>query len=345
MGLGRVPSAGAALVAAGSDTDPATPSTAPEASPVSKESRRRQRMAGQAPGTGPDASERRPASGTSASIRSDRPSTGPRGTERAGRRDRARPVPPASFLQRYRRWLLAAAVVAVVAIVGAGVFSAATQPAYACSNVWQPNATASPAADASPQPGFVQPDMGNTHVAVGTIVTYTYCPPASGRHYNASGQGPIPARPYGPTDAVIPEGWVHNLEHGGLVILYRGAEADQAALRALYDAVPVSPVCGFEPGGNAPGPVIARFDDMAWPYAALVWDRVLPMESVDTAAILDFYARYGERTNPEKLCQASPSPSVEPGASSAPPASPAASTSALPSAGPSQSAAPSTSPN
>jgi hypothetical protein len=104
-------------------------------------------------------------------------------------------------------------------------------------------------------------------------------------------------------------------------------------------------VCGFEPGGNAPGPVIARFDDMAWPYAALVWDRVLPMESVDTAAILDFYARYGERTNPEKLCQASPSPSVEPGASSAPPASPAASTSALPSAGPSQSAAPSTSPN
>jgi hypothetical protein len=112
---------------------------------------------------------------------------------------------------------------------------------------------------------------------------------------------------------VIPEGWVHNLEHGALVVLYKGAEGDQAALRSLFDAVPNSPICGFPPGGNAPSPVVARFDDMAWPYAALVWDRVLPLETVDTAVILDFYARYGERTNPEKLC-ASPSPSVEPSA-------------------------------
>jgi hypothetical protein len=225
--------------------------------------------------------------------------------------------------------------VAVVAVVGAGVFAAATQPAYACSTVWQPSPTASPAADASPQPGFVQPDMGNSHVATGTIVRYTYCPPASGRHYNQPGvAGPIPARPYGPSDTVIPEGWVHNLEHGGLVILYRGAEADQAALRSLYDAIPASPVCGFEPGGQSPGPVIARFDQMAWPFAALVWDRVLPLETLDEAAILDFYARYGERANPEKLCEASPSPSAEPSASgsAAPSVAPSPSSSAAPSA-------------
>ena len=281
---------------------------------MSKESRRRQRMAGQAAGERAGATDRRPASDVAGSKRPDRPSTSPRGTERAGRRERARPVPPASFVQRYRRWILAAGVVAAVAIVGAGVFSAATQPAFACSTIWQPSPTASPAADASPQPGYVQPDMGNSHVQVGTVVKYTYCPPASGRHYNASGQGPIPARPYGPNDTVIPEGWVHNLEHGALVVLYKGAEADQTALRSLYDAIPNSPVCGFPPGGNAPSPVIARFDDMAWPYAALVWGRVLPLETIDTAAILDFYARYGERTNPEKLC-ASPSPSVEPSAS------------------------------
>lgn len=216
---------------------------------------------------------------------------------------------------------MAAGVLAVVAIVGAGVFSAATQPAYACSTSWQPSATPSPAANASPQPGYVQPDMGNRHVPVGTAVKYTNCPPASGRHYSESGQGPIPARPYGPSDTVIPEGWVHNLEHGALVVLYKGAEADQTALRSLFDAMPNSPVCGFPPGGNAPSPVIARFDDMAWPYAALVWGRVLPLQTVDTAAILDFYARYGERTSPEKLC-APPSPSVEPSGSTAPSGSP-----------------------
>ncbi len=99
------------------------------------------------------------------------------------------------------------------------------------------------------------------------------------------------------------------------MILYRGAEVDQAPLRTLYDAVPVSPVCGFEPGGNSPGPVVARFDDMAWPYAALVWDRVLPLETLDQAAILDFYARYGERTNPEKFCDPNASPSAGPSAS------------------------------
>lgn len=325
---------------------------------MSKESRRRQRTAGQASGNVPGANDRRP-SGTSTSATagaatrsttggSDRPrSTSPTGSQRTGRRERSRPAVRQSFLQRYRRWLLAAAVVAVVAIVGAGVFASATQPAFACSNVWTPDPTASPAADASPQPGYVQPDMGNNHVAVGTVIKYTYCPPASGRHYFAAGQGPIPARAYGPNDTVIPEGWVHNLEHGGLVILYKGADADQTALRALYDAVPVSPVCGFQPGGNSPGPVVVRFDQMAWPYAALVWDRVLPMQALDQAAVLDFYARYGERTNPEKLCNPSASPSTGPSSSpsGSDPASPAASEDASSSAGPSVSPAASASPS
>ena len=217
---------------------------------------------------------------------------------------------------------MAAGIVSVVAIVGAGVFSAATQPAFACSNIWEPDPTASPAVGASPQPGYVQPDMGGTHVAPGTAVKYTYCPPASGRMFNGEGVGPIPARPYGPSDVAIPQGWTHNLEHGGLVILYRGAEADQSELRALFDIMPVSPLCGLQPGGNSPGPVIARFDEMAWPYAALVWGRVLPLETLDQSAILDFYAAYGERTAPEKPCQPSPSPSVEASGSAAPSASP-----------------------
>jgi hypothetical protein len=295
-------------------------------------------MAGQQSGARPESGDDRSANTTPPSglPTASRPSTAQRSSDRAGRRERTRPAPRGSFIQRYRSWLVAAAVVAVVAIVGAGVFSAATQPAFACSTEWVPDPTSSPATDASPQPGYVQPDMGNAHVATGTVIRYTYCPPASGRHFNQGGGiGPIPARPYGPNDGVIPQGWVHNLEHGGLVILYRGAEADQAVLRALYDAVPASPVCGFEPGGSAPGPVIARFDEMAWPFAALVWDRVLPLETLDQAAIFDFYARYAERTNPEKLCPV-PEPSAGPSASgsAAPSTSPSASPSSAPGASP-----------
>jgi hypothetical protein len=295
-------------------------------------------MAGQASATGATTATR-PLTGPGAPAR---PTSGGGTAHRAGRRERARVVQRRSFIERYRTWLIAAVVVATVAVVGVGVFAAATQPAYACSNVWGPDPTAAPSGGASPQPGYVQPDMGNTHVEQGSQVRYTYCPPASGRHYIGAEIGPIPARLYGPGDGVIPQGWVHNLEHGGLVILYRDPDADQAALRALYDAVPESPLCGFPPGGQSPGPVIARFEQMAWPYAALVWDRVLPMESLDQAAILDFYARYGEQTNPEKLCGApSPSGPAEPGGS--PSASPSESPSASPSESPSasQSASPS----
>lgn len=183
--------------------------------------------------------------------------------------------------------------------------------------------------------------MGQTHIANGTTVTYTYCPPASGRHYNSTGTGPIAPRLYGPEDRVNPQGWIHNLEHGGLVVLYRGdsegaTEAGQAQLRAFFDDYPPSPVCGFEAGSSV-GPVFARFDDMATPYAALVWGRVLPLETLDEAAIKEFDATFGERTNPEQFCNP---PSASPDASAAPSGSadPGASPSAAPSAEPSPSA-------
>jgi hypothetical protein len=211
-------------------------------------------------------------------------------------------------------------VVVVVALVGIGLFSAATTPTYACSNAWVPDPTATPGPDVSPQPGYPQTDMGNEHVSTGTQVTFTYCPPASGKHYAGSG-GPIAARLYGPDDTAGPTGWVHNLEHGGIVILYRGdgpgaTEEGQAALRTFFDDYPPSPVCGFEPGTN--GPVIARFDEMATPFAAVLWGRVLPLQTLDTAAILEFDRVYGERTNPEQFCQPSAAPSVAPSASPSP---------------------------
>jgi hypothetical protein len=63
--------------------------------------------------------------------------------------------------------------------------------------------------------------MGRGHTTTVTEkVTYVYCPPASGKHYNGQGAGPIKARLYGPNEKTVPQNWVHNLEHGGLVLLY-----------------------------------------------------------------------------------------------------------------------------
>lgn len=223
-------------------------------------------------------------------------------------------------MERNRTPIVVVAALAGIVLISAFVFASAASPAYACSTISPPTPTPSPAAGEPPNPGYVQPDMGETHVPVGEKVTYTYCPPASGSHYFVTGQGPITPRLYGPSDRTLPEGWIHNLEHGAMVILYRGrdgdpgpTEAGQAALRALFDEFPPSPICNIQPG-TSQGPVIARFDDMASPYTAIVWGRVLPLDELDTAQILDFWQIWGERTNPEDQCQpatVSPAPSTE----------------------------------
>jgi hypothetical protein len=233
-------------------------------------------------------------------------------------------------MERYRGPIVGIAAVAGIVLISAFVFVQAAAPAYACSTEWTPDPTASPAAGASPNPGYVQPDMGRAHDNLGDKITYTYCPPASGAHYSASGSGPIQPRFYGPNDRAVPEGWIHNLEHGAIVVLYRGRDGDpgvssdgQAALRSLFDAFPASPICGFSAGTHET-PVFARFDEMATPYAALVWGRVLPLDALDTAQILEFWSVWGERSNPEQQCErpsASPDTSAPPAASAEPSAS------------------------
>jgi hypothetical protein len=261
-------------------------------------------------------------------------------------------------------------------------FLNSTRPAFACTEIWSPTipattaqpvtpspATAAPAtarpsgAVASPTPfpsatvpppGLVQPDMGHLHETdLGATITYKYCPPASGKHLNVSGQGPIRGGLYGPNDRANPNGWIHNLEHGGVVLLYSCkdpaaeacTEAGQDKLQELIARWPNSPICNTAPGALTP--VVARFDDMAWPYAALVWDVVLPMAQIDEPLLREFIARQAEQFNPEKLCAdptptpgptrtpapatPTPGPTGTPGASAAPSGSTAPATTTAPS--------------
>jgi hypothetical protein len=232
------------------------------------------------------------------------------------------------------------------------VFLGAASPSYACGTLWTPPGAGSPGAGSpgasspagSSQPsaderlGYVQPDMGRGHtVSLTEKVTYLYCPPASGKHYNAAGvAGPIKARVYGPNEKTVPQNWIHNLEHGGLVLLYKCpgdacSDTGQQALNQVLQTFPQSPICHIPPGNI--GPVITRFDDMAFPYAALVWDQVLPLDTLDPERVKAFFLQQAERTNPEAQCAQptapppaipSPVPSAVPDESGSP-ASPAAS--------------------
>jgi hypothetical protein len=327
---------------------PPTPTPAPADGPTVNLSAA---SAAGAPKTGASgASKTGPATAATAGAGASRPSSGaPRpsssrtASSRAGRRERQRIVHQPSFIERYRTIIVVVAALAGVAVISLFVFFSASQAAYACSTIWTPDPTPSPSAGATPALGNIQPDMGHQHVNVGDKVTYTYCAPASGNHINKPGvAGPIPARVYGPGDNVIPQGWIHNLEHGGMVLLYQGnstgATAEgQAQLKTFYDNFPPGPVCGTPKG--VIGPVIARFDQMSTPFQAIVWGRVLQLDTFDQAKILAFWEQWGERTNPEKQCAA---PSATPGASEAPAesAAPSATPTVTASPVPSDSAAP-----
>jgi Protein of unknown function (DUF3105) len=253
-----------------------------------------------------------------------RPSTSPTGTRRSGRRETTRRhYEQQSALQRYRTPIIAIGVIVVAVLVGAFVFTSAASPTYACTTIDTVQASA------SGEIGQVQPDMGNTHVLRGEKVTYPVCPPASGKHVNQSPNGPIPPKFYGPDDTAIPNGWIHNLEHGALVLLYscdKGAcdASSQEALKAFYTGFPASAVCQIPPGTLSP--VVARFEQMPTRYAALVWDRVFYFDDFDAAKVYDFFNRYAERVDNDGKWVAPPEPQCNP-------PSPSASVEAVPSTG------------
>jgi len=256
-----------------------------------------------------------------------------------------------SFVERYRTLIIVGVAVIAVGAIGAVVFFNAASPAYACSEEWTAPTTPAPDPSATPRLGYVQADMGRQHIQPGDFVRYALCPPASGRHINATGAGPIAPHVYGPSDSVEPQGWIHNLEHGALVLLYKCpgdacSDAGQQALRDFYATFPPGPVCNV-PAGSI-GPIVARFDQMATPYAALVWGEVLPLQTLDTQEILTFWAQEGERTNPERQCPAptatpAPSASATAAPSATPTGSPAGSPAASATSSPSASPAPSAS--
>jgi hypothetical protein len=253
-----------------------------------------------------------------------------------------------SFYQRHRTALLSLGVVAILAVIGGFFFFSATAAAYTCTTISQPEPSGTPLPNGSPAPlGQSQPDMGNLHISIGSSQRYSYCPPASGPHYNNPGvDGPIPAKYYGPDAGVRPQNWIHNLEHGAVVVLYNcnmGACTDSslAALQQIPVNFPDSPVCGIKAGVLAP--VVARFDTMPEPYVALVWNRLMYMTTLDRDQIIKFYETEGETTNPEPQC-ARPSPSAAP--SAGPSSAPSGATGSSPSAAPviSPSAEPSSAP-
>jgi hypothetical protein len=127
------------------------------------------------------------------------------------------------------------------------------------------------------------PYEGASHVALGSTPAWAHDPPASGQHY-----------PYWATYAahadVVPRGyWVHNLEHGAIVLLHRpdAPTAVVDAVQAAYAAIPDDPECGHKRALLTPDPLLGPA------FTAVAWNYVMECTGVvDVQSVLDFTAQH-----------------------------------------------------
>ena len=141
-------------------------------------------------------------------------------------------------------------------------------------------------------------DAGHNHVSIGTPVQYDTNPPCAGDHW------PVWAVWGTHTDPVPPEYFVHNLEHGGVVLLYncpQGCPDLVLALECLVQAQPVDPICQGTGVDNRF--LISPDPDLAGTWAAAAWRYYISSSApcADVGALSAFItAHYGNGR--EALC-------------------------------------------
>ena len=225
----------------------------------------------------------------------------------SGRKSRKakRRQPAASPWARLRTPLILAAGAAGLLLVLFVLLNGPPAAAYSCSTELTPPEQQEDTSGL----GFSPPYLGNTHIfPAGTPINYGFCPPASGNHYAAENRGPIPARVYQANQEQPPGGWVHNLEHGSVVLLYRcpggqiGTEgcpstAEFGGMQQWFDAQPQVAACGKQS-------LVARFDQMETRFALVAWNRVLLFDQLDMEKALTFAEQWTDApTAPEAtLC-------------------------------------------
>lgn len=128
------------------------------------------------------------------------------------------------------------------------------------------------------------PDRGGKHVVEPTVVDYPDNPPASGPHW------PVWQQPWGFYPDELPrERWVHNLEHGGIVLLYNCPAGCPEVIEALKNLAQTTPPDRF----NEQRFIITPDTVMPHKVAALAWDWRWQGDAVDAATLRCFIdARY-----------------------------------------------------
>jgi hypothetical protein len=135
-------------------------------------------------------------------------------------------------------------------------------------------------------PGVPVADEGRNHIPDTQQPQYVHHPPASGPHYDAPAEWAVYDQP-------VPEGrWVHNLEHGGIVILYKCPAGCPDLVKQLEDFYTAAPQSARWKEVKL---VVTPYDKMEHQLAVVAWDWIDEMDAFDHDRLLKFYKAHLDR--------------------------------------------------
>jgi hypothetical protein len=160
-----------------------------------------------------------------------------------------------------------------------------TSAALALALAWALLAGPAFAQGAAEGPGKKTPDRGQKHIEQGTRITYEEYPPTSGPHW------PVWAR-WGVNREPVPEEmFVHNLEHGGVVLLYNCARPCPDVARQLEELVPTLPPSKY---GHVKV-VVTPNGRIKRRFALLAWTRLDEFDQLDRERIVRFVRAWQDK--------------------------------------------------
>lgn len=139
--------------------------------------------------------------------------------------------------------------------------------------------------------GTQVPDEGTpSHIDPSTQWTYKFYPPTSGPHYSVAGSAPVT---WGTVDTLVEGQFVHNLEHGGVVILYNcPSGSDCTSLKNSLTNY-VQKLAPLEPTYTVAKIVMTPYSHgMQKKIALVAWHYIEFLDAYDQNAITQFYENH-----------------------------------------------------
>ena len=147
--------------------------------------------------------------------------------------------------------------------------------------------------------GTQVPDEGTaSHIDPSTTWTYKFYPPTSGPHYSVQGSAPVPWKT---VDTLVEGQFVHNLEHGGIAILYNCPSGNDCTTLKNQLQNYVQNLAPAEPQFAEVKLVMTPYTrGMQKKIALVAWHYVEFLDSYDQAEITRFYENHVDQ-GPEQI--------------------------------------------